>query len=585
MGDDISPGGGIPPDKAEETSTELNETVGHRRRRQPSTPTVSSVDAITTEQESDKSLDPSRIDSGNNLPTCTAAGCTRDVDSQMIKCTKCERNTHFSCTRLPGYQLAMFMTKGYRKFVCAACHGDVHADYTDYDNSKTTSEKNKSWAAWATLREQHILSESEVGRLNSVVGLLVDEKEKLKNDNEKLNQQLLLKQDELDRVNDCLSTQKKENVQIKQKQRKDKSEYDGLKEEGNVLENRLRTQGLLIQDLKRKLNASVDPNTTNIVGNISPQRFSKLQGEYKALEEKLTDTQTLLDKKTKQSSLLKGDNNNLRQKVEILNSHQEVLRKTVADRQSSKAGVPNIPTGNKKDPTKLDTIHEDVSGNNIDAKLEAFSANIVSKVTRIMDEKLKVLKTPSPIPNRPSSEPLEHPDSPHTWSSIVNNQPHNLRSMMRDARNDEKIEESEKQRRAKNIIIHGADEVGETPEGIKKEDIEYIKQIFTKIGIASTPTLITRLGEPNESRSRPIKLVMKSADEKDNVMKNLGRLKGTERYFGKISVKDDYTTSEREEIRLLTERAKKETAENPDKFFKVRGNSKNGWRVVSFSKK
>ena len=75
---------------------------------------------------------------------------------------------------------------------------------------------------------------------------------------------------------------------------------------------------------------------------------------------------------------------------------------------------------------------------------------------------------------------------------------------------------------------------------------------------------------------------MKTKADKDNIMKNLGRLKGTERFFGKISVKDDYTTHEREEIRLLTERAKKQSEENPDKIFKVRGNSKNIWRVVSF---
>ena len=68
-------------------------------------------------------------------------------------------------------------------------------------------------------------------------------------------------------------------------------------------------------------------------------------------------------------------------------------------------------------------------------------------------------------------------------------------------------------------------------------------------------------------------------------MKNLGRLKGTERYFGKISVKDDYTTNERDQIRLLTERAKQLSIENPEKEFKVRGNSKNGWRLTSFPKK
>ena len=119
---------------------------------------------------------------------------------------------------------------------------------------------------------------------------------------------------------------------------------------------------------------------------------------------------------------------------------------------------------------------------------------------------------------------------------------------------------------------------------IKKEDSQYVRDIFKKIGATSEPSLITRLGEPNESKSRPIKIVMKSKADKEKVMKNLGSLKGTERLFGKISVKDDYTTQEREEIRLLTEKAKQQSKDNSDKIFKVRGNSKNGWKVVSFPK-
>ena len=171
-----------------------------------------------------------------------------------------------------------------------------------------------------------------------------------------------------------------------------------------------------------------------------------------------------------------------------------------------------------------------------------------------------------------------------TWSDIVSQQEPNITTMMRDARNDEKIEESEKERRSKNIIIHGAEEVGENPENIKSEDNQYVSEIFKKLGVTSKPSLITRLGQPNDSKSRPIKIVMNTKADKEKVMKSLGRLKGTERYFGKISVKDDYTTQERECIRLLTERAKKQTNENPERIFKVRGDSKNGWRVVSFPK-
>ena len=88
------------------------------------------------------------------------------------------------------------------------------------------------------------------------------------------------------------------------------------------------------------------------------------------------------------------------------------------------------------------------------------------------------------------------------------------------------------------------------------------------------PILITSHGGTGESKSRPIKIVMRTKEDKGNVMKNLGRLKGTERFFRKVSIKDDYTTLEREEIRLLTERAKKQRTDNPEKVFKVRGNSK-----------
>ena len=156
---------------------------------------------------------------------------------------------------------------------------------------------------------------------------------------------------------------------------------------------------------------------------------------------------------------------------------------------------------------------------------------------------------------------------------------------MREARNDEKIEESEKQRRSNNLIIHGAEEIGDTQDDIKKGDAGYIKEIFAKIGVEATPVSIARLGEPKDTKKRPIKIVMKSQEDKDKVMSSLGRLKGTERYFGKISVKDDYTTNEREQIRMLTEEAKQKSEGSPDREFKVRGNSKNGWRVVSFLKK
>ena len=47
----------------------------------------------------------------------------------------------------------------------------------------------------------------------------------------------------------------------------------------------------------------------------------------------------------------------------------------------------------------------------------------------------------------------------------------------------------------------------------------------------------------------------------------------------------DYTSNEREQIRMLTNEAKKKSEESMERDFRVRGDSKNGWRIVSFPKK
>ena len=78
---------------------------------------------------------------------------------------------------------------------------------------------------------------------------------------------------------------------------------------------------------------------------------------------------------------------------------------------------------------------------------------------------------------------------------------------------------------------------------------------------------------------------MKSKDDKNKVMSNLKELKGTEDEFGRISVKDDYTTNERDEIKALTEKARVKSSQDTNHIYKVRGDSKNGWRLVSFIRK
>ena len=78
---------------------------------------------------------------------------------------------------------------------------------------------------------------------------------------------------------------------------------------------------------------------------------------------------------------------------------------------------------------------------------------------------------------------------------------------------------------------------------------------------------------------------MKTKNDKANVMKNLSKLKGTIKEFGKISVTDDYTQTEREQLKKWNDDAKAKSQKDDQYVYKVRGDPKNGLRLVRLSKK
>ena len=163
--------------------------------------------------------------------------------------------------------------------------------------------------------------------------------------------------------------------------------------------------------------------------------------------------------------------------------------------------------------------------------------------------------------------------------------PAEVRKAMQEARNDEKIEKSEQEKRSLNFIIHGAEEIGDDAETIKKNDEEYIKDILKKLGVKAEAERAIRLGQPNEAKMRTLKIVMKTEAEKEEVMGNLRKLKGTEWEFGKISVTRDYSSTEREKIKEYAAKAKAQGEQDPTKIFKVRGDPKNGLRIISYKRK
>ena len=162
--------------------------------------------------------------------------------------------------------------------------------------------------------------------------------------------------------------------------------------------------------------------------------------------------------------------------------------------------------------------------------------------------------------------------------------PKEIRKVIEDAKKDKKVEENEIARRAKNFVIHGAEEFGRIEDKVKKNNKEYVSDILRKLEVAAKPVSIIRLGRLNESEKRPLKIVIRKDDDKIKVMSSLGCLKGTADEFGKISITNDHTASEKELIKKFSMMAKEKTNKSTDKVFKVQCDPKNGLCLVSFVK-
>ena len=135
------------------------------------------------------------------------------------------------------------------------------------------------------------------------------------------------------------------------------------------------------------------------------------------------------------------------------------------------------------------------------------------------------------------------------------------------------------------IIIHGFS-VSTDRQKETDEDNETIKKLFGVIEIETTHVSATRIGKRSDTKSRPLKVIMRNLNEKELVMNNLNKLKNAEDKFRKISITDDYTNEEREAIKIKVTEAKNKTeVEGGGNFiWRVRGSPKNGLRLVRFTK-
>ena len=233
-------------------------------------------------------------------------------------------------------------------------------------------------------------------------------------------------------------------------------------------------------------------------------------------------------------------------------------------------------------PTSSDTGNSDLVSS-LQKMLDKKVTQIEAKIEKVIDKKLGEKMEAVTSLNEKIDKQNESENEKPSYAKILE-MPLEVRKVIQEVKNDEKVESLEQEKRSLNFIIHGAEEIGDTNDDIVNNDKQYLKDILRKLRVQEEPKSIDRLGKPNESKKRVIKICMKTKEAKSSVMSNLGLLKGTEEVFGKISVTEDYTVSEREKLREFSVKAKEQQKNDPTRVYKVRGCPKNGLRIISYKK-
>ena len=78
----------------------------------------------------------------------------------------------------------------------------------------------------------------------------------------------------------------------------------------------------------------------------------------------------------------------------------------------------------------------------------------------------------------------------------------NFQSILEQAKNDELIEEREKQKHSNNIIIHGLEEKGTDVDAVNNNDAKMVKLFFGKINIKARQTKFYQLGKPTPNKNK-----------------------------------------------------------------------------------
>ena len=298
------------------------------------------------------------------------------------------------------------------------------------------------------------------------------------------------------------------------------------------------------------------------------------------LESEIHVKDTEINRLSDEKVSLKNKNSLLNQKLTNLKDDEEQLLRRLKCQGDI---IVNMKKKNESNNAKL------IAENKIQGKdnLEngSFVENLVKRISDNLEAKIDTMIEKKLSDNLGESAKPVNENNVSNYKQALISTPLDFKNIMKEAKNDEKIEQKEVDRRSTNFVIHGADEIGDTPASIKENDETYVIEILTQVKISERPKAIRRLGKKMNGKTRPILIEMNSQDQKNELMANLKYLKGTTEYFGSIRITDDYTKDERELIKDFVAKANEKNRNDPNNVYRVRGNPKNGLFLIHFPRK
>ena len=396
---------------------------------------------------------------------CTNERCEDDQDKHRLQCKECKRWVHYTCSRLPLYQIEYFVRKSrYRNFVCESCT-TIQPSLLEACIEISTVETSKSEIDFNILKKDHT---------------------KLFN-------------------------------------------------EAKDLQNRLE---------------------------IKNNECTKLELSRKTLIEKIENLENKTIEKDEEIETRKNEIENLK-KIKV-----------------NEVGPSDMRQAEEGKSNNVEKIIDDKL-KNFEKKIEQVMTMKLESVCQSLQEKVKEAnKTIVDIPTK-MNESFKHALTKNLPATNIPD----FKQVLSDERNSQLVQEREKKRRATNIIIHG---VHEAAENKSQQDKQYVKDLLSTLGVECTLESIVRLGSEdlNNQKKRPLKIRFQCEEDKRDVMSRLSNLKKAEDRFKKISITDDYTMEERQEIRRFVDEAKKKNNnENGNFYWRVRGSPKTGLELRKVLKK